>query len=126
MFVLAWQLFFPRLANAEKDKSGHLYNRKSDFRVEHSLLQELEHSMTVSRKTESKWGFIWVVCSFFFFYSTVVCVNGLIIGSTEISSGGKYMLIQVWYFTMCTAYKEYFHNSLAKFRSINILGLLCY
>ncbi|NXE83928.1 CC112 protein, partial [Cochlearius cochlearius] len=41
-----------RLANAEKDKNGHLYNRKSDFRVEYSILEELEHSMTVSRKTE--------------------------------------------------------------------------
>ncbi|NXJ99935.1 CC112 protein, partial [Corythaixoides concolor] len=41
-----------RLANAEKDKKRHLYNRKSDFRVEYSILEELEHSMTVSRKTE--------------------------------------------------------------------------
>ncbi|NXS48946.1 CC112 protein, partial [Balaeniceps rex] len=41
-----------RLANIEKDKNGHLYNRKSDFRVEYSILEELEHSMTVSRKTE--------------------------------------------------------------------------
>ncbi|KAF1496523.1 hypothetical protein FQV17_0011640, partial [Megadyptes antipodes antipodes] len=41
-----------RLANTEKDKNGHLYNRKSDFRVEYSILEELEHRMTVSRKTE--------------------------------------------------------------------------
>ncbi|NXH83570.1 CC112 protein, partial [Edolisoma coerulescens] len=41
-----------RLANIEKDRNGHLYNRKSDFRVEYRLLEELEHSMTVSRKTE--------------------------------------------------------------------------
>ncbi|NXU61886.1 CC112 protein, partial [Horornis vulcanius] len=41
-----------RLANIEKDKTGHLYNRKSDFRVEYRVLEELEHSMTVSRKME--------------------------------------------------------------------------
>ncbi|NWH36223.1 CC112 protein, partial [Chloropsis hardwickii] len=41
-----------RLANIEKDKTGHLYNRKSDFRVEYRLLEELEHNMTVSRKME--------------------------------------------------------------------------
>ncbi|NXN81755.1 CC112 protein, partial [Bombycilla garrulus] len=41
-----------RLANIEKDKTGHLYNRKSDFRVEYRLLEELEHSTTVSRKME--------------------------------------------------------------------------
>uniref|UniRef100_A0A8B9BGR0 Coiled-coil domain containing 112 n=2 Tax=Anser TaxID=8842 RepID=A0A8B9BGR0_9AVES len=39
----------------EKDKNGHLYNRKSDSRVEYSMLEELEHKMTVNRKTESKW-----------------------------------------------------------------------
>lgn len=44
----------PRLANIEKDKTGHLYNKKSDFRVEYRLLEEVEHSMTVSRKMESK------------------------------------------------------------------------
>ncbi|NWY50937.1 CC112 protein, partial [Chionis minor] len=41
-----------RLANTEKDKHGHLYNRKSDFRVEYSILEEMERSLTVSRKTE--------------------------------------------------------------------------
>ncbi|NXB92384.1 CC112 protein, partial [Vidua chalybeata] len=41
-----------RLANTEKEKTAHLYNRKSDFRVEYRLLEELEHSMTVSRKME--------------------------------------------------------------------------
>ncbi|KFP35634.1 Coiled-coil domain-containing protein 112, partial [Chlamydotis macqueenii] len=41
-----------RLANTEKDRNGHLYNRKSDFRVEYRILEELEHSMTVRRKTE--------------------------------------------------------------------------
>ncbi|NXG97576.1 CC112 protein, partial [Loxia leucoptera] len=38
-----------QLANIEKD---NLYNRKSDFRVEYRLLEELDHSMTVSRKME--------------------------------------------------------------------------
>lgn len=46
--------FFLRLSNIEKEKTGHLYNRRSDFRVEYRLLEDLEHSMTVSRKTESK------------------------------------------------------------------------
>ncbi|XP_050842772.1 coiled-coil domain-containing protein 112 isoform X2 [Serinus canaria] len=38
-----------QLANIEKD---NLYNRKSDFRVGYRLLEELDHSMTVSRKME--------------------------------------------------------------------------
>lgn len=75
--------FLPRLANIEKDRNGHLYNRKSDFRVEYRLLEELEHSMTVSRKTESKWGFIWACLPFFFLLHSVVFVNGLKISSTE-------------------------------------------
>ncbi|NXV79286.1 CC112 protein, partial [Atlantisia rogersi] len=41
-----------RIANIEKDKNGHLYNRKSASRAEYSILEELERSMTVSRKTE--------------------------------------------------------------------------
>ncbi|KAM9213816.1 coiled-coil domain-containing protein 112 [Leptosomus discolor] len=41
-----------QLANIEKDKNGHLYNRRSDFRAEYNILEELEYSMTVSRKTE--------------------------------------------------------------------------
>ncbi|CAN8220572.1 unnamed protein product [Coccothraustes coccothraustes] len=41
-----------QLAKIEKDKTGHLYNRKSDFRVEYRLLEVLDHSMTVSRKME--------------------------------------------------------------------------
>lgn len=61
--------FFSRLAKIEKDKNGHLYNRKSDFRVEYSILEELECSMTVSRKTESKWG-----CCLGFFGGLYMCV----------------------------------------------------
>ncbi|NWR43171.1 CC112 protein, partial [Regulus satrapa] len=41
-----------RLANIEKDRTGHLYSRRSDFKVEYRLLEELEHNMTVSRKME--------------------------------------------------------------------------
>ncbi|NWI16955.1 CC112 protein, partial [Crypturellus soui] len=41
-----------QLATIERDKNGHLYSKKSDFRVEYSILEELEHKMTVSRKTE--------------------------------------------------------------------------
>ncbi|XP_075267203.1 coiled-coil domain-containing protein 112 isoform X1 [Opisthocomus hoazin] len=51
-FIRTAEKLKTQLANIEKDKNGHLYNRKSDSRVEYSTLQELEHSMTVSRKTE--------------------------------------------------------------------------
>ncbi|PKU47320.1 hypothetical protein llap_2419 [Limosa lapponica baueri] len=51
-FIRTAEKLKTQLANTEKDKNGHLYNRKSDFRVEYSMLEELERSMTVSRKTE--------------------------------------------------------------------------
>ncbi|NXD45684.1 CC112 protein, partial [Copsychus sechellarum] len=51
-FIRTTEKLKAQLANIEKDKTGHLYNRKSDFRVEYRLLEELEHSMTVSRKME--------------------------------------------------------------------------
>ncbi|NXJ66895.1 CC112 protein, partial [Rostratula benghalensis] len=51
-FIRTAEKLKTQLANAEKDKNGHLYNRKSDFRVEHSILEGLERSMTVSRKNE--------------------------------------------------------------------------
>ncbi|XP_068857371.1 coiled-coil domain-containing protein 112 isoform X2 [Aphelocoma coerulescens] len=51
-FIRTAEKLKAQLANIEKDRNGHLYNRKSDFRVEYRLLEELEHSMTVSRKTE--------------------------------------------------------------------------
>ncbi|XP_067424829.1 coiled-coil domain-containing protein 112 isoform X2 [Emydura macquarii macquarii] len=41
-----------QLVNIEKDKNGHLYSKKSDFRVEYSTLEELEHKMTNNRKAE--------------------------------------------------------------------------
>uniref|UniRef100_A0A8B9EWX4 Uncharacterized protein n=1 Tax=Amazona collaria TaxID=241587 RepID=A0A8B9EWX4_9PSIT len=43
----------------DKDKNVYLCNRKSDFRIEYSILEGLEQSLTVSRKTESKWGITW-------------------------------------------------------------------
>ncbi|XP_023800031.1 coiled-coil domain-containing protein 112 isoform X2 [Cyanistes caeruleus] len=51
-FIRTAEKLKAQLANIEKDKTGHLYSRKSDFRVEYRLLEELEHSMTVSRKME--------------------------------------------------------------------------
>uniref|UniRef100_A0A2K5E1E8 Coiled-coil domain containing 112 n=2 Tax=Aotus nancymaae TaxID=37293 RepID=A0A2K5E1E8_AOTNA len=36
----------------EKDKHSHFYNQKSDFRIEHNMLEELENKLINSRKTE--------------------------------------------------------------------------
>ncbi|KAM4638757.1 LOW QUALITY PROTEIN: coiled-coil domain-containing protein 112 [Amazona ochrocephala] len=41
-----------QLANLDKDKNVCICNRKSDFRIEYSILEGLEQSLTVSRKTE--------------------------------------------------------------------------
>ncbi|XP_025908627.1 coiled-coil domain-containing protein 112 isoform X2 [Nothoprocta perdicaria] len=51
-FIRTSEKLKTQLATIEKDKNGHLYSKKSDFRVEYSLLEELEHKMTVNRKTE--------------------------------------------------------------------------
>ncbi|NXC23450.1 CC112 protein, partial [Campylorhamphus procurvoides] len=51
-FIRTAEKLRAQLANIEKDKNGLLYNRKSDFRVEYRILEDLECSMTVSRKTE--------------------------------------------------------------------------
>ncbi|XP_009892133.1 PREDICTED: coiled-coil domain-containing protein 112 [Charadrius vociferus] len=51
-FIRTAEKLKTQFANTEKDRNGHLYNRKSDFRVEYSMLEELERSMTVIRKTE--------------------------------------------------------------------------
>ncbi|NWX68340.1 CC112 protein, partial [Alca torda] len=51
-FIRTAEKLKTQLANTQKDKTGHLYNRKSDFRVEYSILEELERTMTVSRETE--------------------------------------------------------------------------
>uniref|UniRef100_A0A669P5Z3 Coiled-coil domain containing 112 n=1 Tax=Phasianus colchicus TaxID=9054 RepID=A0A669P5Z3_PHACC len=49
---LVCQYYFFRLANVQKDKTGCLYNRKSDSRAEYSILEEMERKMSVNRKTE--------------------------------------------------------------------------
>ncbi|KFO19216.1 Coiled-coil domain-containing protein 112 [Fukomys damarensis] len=36
----------------EKDKHSHFYNQKNDFRIEHSMLEELENKLINSRKME--------------------------------------------------------------------------
>ncbi|XP_072453305.1 coiled-coil domain-containing protein 112 [Notamacropus eugenii] len=41
-----------QVANIEKDKNGHLYNKKNDFRIDFIFLEELEHKLVISRKTE--------------------------------------------------------------------------
>ncbi|XP_036788420.2 coiled-coil domain-containing protein 112 isoform X1 [Manis pentadactyla] len=41
-----------QVTNIEKDKHSHFYNQKSDFRMEHSMLEELENKLINSRKTE--------------------------------------------------------------------------
>ncbi|KAF6123440.1 coiled-coil domain containing 112 [Phyllostomus discolor] len=41
-----------QVINIEKDKHSHFYNQKSDFRIEHSMLEELENKLINSRKTE--------------------------------------------------------------------------
>ncbi|XP_069481617.1 coiled-coil domain-containing protein 112 isoform X2 [Ambystoma mexicanum] len=40
------------IANLEKDKNGHLYSKKSDFRADYSTLEELEHKLSNNRKAE--------------------------------------------------------------------------
>ncbi|NWR74823.1 CC112 protein, partial [Centropus unirufus] len=51
-FIRTVEKLKTQLANAEKDKNGYLYSRKSDFRVEYNVLEELEKTMTISRNTE--------------------------------------------------------------------------
>ncbi|XP_034869830.1 coiled-coil domain-containing protein 112 isoform X1 [Mirounga leonina] len=41
-----------QVINIEKDKHSHFCNQKSDFRSEHSMLEELENKLINSRKTE--------------------------------------------------------------------------
>uniref|UniRef100_A0A8C5PJI3 Coiled-coil domain containing 112 n=1 Tax=Leptobrachium leishanense TaxID=445787 RepID=A0A8C5PJI3_9ANUR len=41
-----------QVAILEKDKNGHLYNKKSDFRIEFSALEEYEQKLANGRKTE--------------------------------------------------------------------------
>ncbi|NXA56694.1 CC112 protein, partial [Nothocercus julius] len=49
-FIRTSEKLKTQLATIEKEKNGHLYSKKSDFRVEYSILEELEHKMTVNFK----------------------------------------------------------------------------
>ncbi|XP_075710935.1 coiled-coil domain-containing protein 112 isoform X2 [Rhinoderma darwinii] len=42
-----------QIAILEKDKNGHLYNKKNDFRNEYSTLEECEQKLANSRKTDT-------------------------------------------------------------------------
>ncbi|KFV90000.1 Coiled-coil domain-containing protein 112, partial [Eurypyga helias] len=53
-FVRTAEKLKTQLANIEKDKNGPLYNRRSHFRVEYSILEELEESMTEKKKVKAK------------------------------------------------------------------------
>ncbi|KAM3938973.1 coiled-coil domain-containing protein 112 [Leptodactylus fuscus] len=41
-----------QIAVLEKDKNGHLYNKKNDFRIEYSMLEEYEQKLANSRKAD--------------------------------------------------------------------------
>uniref|UniRef100_UPI00398F225B coiled-coil domain-containing protein 112 isoform X2 n=1 Tax=Pristiophorus japonicus TaxID=55135 RepID=UPI00398F225B len=41
-----------QIANLEKDKNTHIFNKRNGFRVEYSTLEELELKLTNNRKTE--------------------------------------------------------------------------
>ncbi|XP_027827253.2 coiled-coil domain-containing protein 112 [Ovis aries] len=51
-FIRTTEKFKNQVINLEKDKHSHFYNQKSDFRIEHSMLEELENKLINSRKTE--------------------------------------------------------------------------
>ncbi|XP_076995032.1 coiled-coil domain-containing protein 112 [Tamandua tetradactyla] len=51
-FIRTAEKFKNQVINIEKDKHSHFYNQKSDFRIEHSMLEELENKLIISRKTE--------------------------------------------------------------------------
>ncbi|KAM6224301.1 coiled-coil domain-containing protein 112 [Rhynchocyon petersi] len=51
-FVRTAEKLKTQVINLEKDKHSHFYNQKNDFRVEYSMLEELENKLIISRKTE--------------------------------------------------------------------------
>ncbi|XP_055392512.1 coiled-coil domain-containing protein 112 isoform X3 [Bubalus kerabau] len=51
-FIRTAEKYKNQVINLEKDKHSHFYNQKSDFRIEHSMLEELENKLINSRKTE--------------------------------------------------------------------------
>uniref|UniRef100_A0A8C6AIJ2 Coiled-coil domain containing 112 n=1 Tax=Monodon monoceros TaxID=40151 RepID=A0A8C6AIJ2_MONMO len=51
-FIRTAEKFKNQVINIEKDKHNHFYYQKSDFRIEHSMLEELENKLINSRKTD--------------------------------------------------------------------------
>ncbi|KAM4808234.1 coiled-coil domain-containing protein 112 [Rhinophrynus dorsalis] len=51
-FLREAEKFKNQIANLEKDKNGNLYNKKNDFRLEYSTLEEYEQKLATSRKAE--------------------------------------------------------------------------
>ncbi|XP_066472178.1 coiled-coil domain-containing protein 112 isoform X2 [Tiliqua scincoides] len=51
-FIRTGQKLKHELLNIEKDKNNLLFNKKSDFRMEYSTLEELEYKLTKNQKAE--------------------------------------------------------------------------
>lgn len=51
--LLKHKLCFCRLINIEKDINSLLFNKRSDFKMEYGMLEELEYKLTKNRKEES-------------------------------------------------------------------------
>ncbi|XP_007952721.1 coiled-coil domain-containing protein 112 [Orycteropus afer afer] len=51
-FIRTAEKFKNQVTNLEKEKHSHFYNQKNDFKIEHSVLEELENKLIISRKTE--------------------------------------------------------------------------
>ncbi|EHB15404.1 Coiled-coil domain-containing protein 112 [Heterocephalus glaber] len=51
-FIRTAEKFKNQVIIIEKDKHSHFYNQKNDFRIEHSMLEELENKLINSRKME--------------------------------------------------------------------------
>ncbi|XP_045140993.1 coiled-coil domain-containing protein 112 [Echinops telfairi] len=51
-FIRTAEKYKNQVINLEKDKNSHFYNQKNVFRIEHSMLEELENKLIINRKTE--------------------------------------------------------------------------
>ncbi|XP_075399198.1 coiled-coil domain-containing protein 112 [Tenrec ecaudatus] len=51
-FIRTAEKYKNQVINLEKDKNSHFYSQKSLFRIEHSVLEELENKLIINRKTE--------------------------------------------------------------------------
>ncbi|XP_054843527.1 coiled-coil domain-containing protein 112 [Eublepharis macularius] len=51
-FIREGEKLKTQLMNIEKDKNSLLFNKKSDFRMEYGILEELEYKLTKNRKAE--------------------------------------------------------------------------